>query len=336
MKDKGEVFSKFQEFKALVENQTGLKIKVLRSDNGGEYIGKKFQEFCAENGIERSFSTPYAPNQNGTAERFNRTLIERVTSMMMSSGLPYYLWGEALMTANYLKNLSPHSSIENMTPEEAWSGKKPSVKHLKAFGCKASTLVTPSKTSKFGSRVWMGSFVGYGGSSFGFRIWDPIKRQVFMRKDVKFFEDEKIDYSSNKANFPDSMTHSFVVEFVDPPSEVSAINNENGSSIEEGNEGRTFHEVQRAVDLSTTEEEQPELRRSTRIRRPVQPYQRFGQLHQSVCVEDVHEPQSLREAMEGGNSKLWEKAISEEIQSLEENKTWRLVIESGKFALLLE
>jgi transposase InsO family protein len=69
MKTKDEVFSRFQEFKALVENQTGKKMKVPRSDNGGEYTSKEFDSFCKEAGIKREFIVPYNPQQNGVAER---------------------------------------------------------------------------------------------------------------------------------------------------------------------------------------------------------------------------------------------------------------------------
>ena len=190
LKEKREVFYKFQEFKAKVEAQSKEKVLTLRSDNGGEYIGKDLQEFCKNNGITHVFSSPYAPNQNGVAERFNRTMIEMVSSMLSDSLLPAYLWGEALHTANYLKNRSPHASVERKTPEEAWSKRKPSVKHLKAFGCKVSVLLTPRRKEKFGSKVWWGSLVGYGGPLVGYRIWNPAKKEVMVRKDVRFYEDE--------------------------------------------------------------------------------------------------------------------------------------------------
>jgi hypothetical protein len=287
MKQKGEVLQKFQHFKALVENQTGQKIKVLQSDNGGEYTGKAFQEFCSDHGIERRFSAPYAPNQNGRAERLNRTLIEMVTSMMSTSKLPNYLWGEALLTAAYLKNLSPHSSIEGKTPEEAWSGKKPSVRHLKAFGCKTSTLLTPSKSSKFSSRVWMGSFVGYGGKSFGYRIWDPVKKQIFMRKDVKFYEDDILTHSNEKTDAQHSNTTAFVVDFLDAPNaiDVSTDFSSFEARREDRAEGAAVEEA--SQDQTVVREEQPPLRRSSRVRRQVNPLQRFGQLHHTACVGDI-------------------------------------------------
>ena len=75
LKTKDKVFDQFQEFKSLVENLIGKRIKTLRSDNGGEYIDKDFIEFCAREGIRREWTAPYNPEQNGIAERKNGTIV---------------------------------------------------------------------------------------------------------------------------------------------------------------------------------------------------------------------------------------------------------------------
>ena len=87
LKKKSEVFDRFKEFKALVENQTEKKIKVLRTDNGGEFCSKEFEEFCKKCGIAWQKTTPYTPEQNGVAERMNKTLMERARSMLSGVGL---------------------------------------------------------------------------------------------------------------------------------------------------------------------------------------------------------------------------------------------------------
>eukprot|EP00253_Pinus_taeda_P034923 PITA_34923 len=99
LKKKSEVFDRFKEFKALVENQTEKKIKVLRTDNGGEFCGKEFEEFCKKCGIARQKTTPYTPQQNGVAERMNKTLMERARSMLSGAGLGQEFWAEAVDTA---------------------------------------------------------------------------------------------------------------------------------------------------------------------------------------------------------------------------------------------
>ncbi|KAL0438177.1 UNVERIFIED_CONTAM: Retrovirus-related Pol polyprotein from transposon TNT 1-94 [Sesamum latifolium] len=102
MKQKAEVFEKFKQWKIFVENQTGRKLKVLRTDNGLEFCNQNFTELCNEFGIKRHKTNPYTPQQNGVAERMNRTLLNKVRCLLISSGLPKSFWGEALLTAAYL------------------------------------------------------------------------------------------------------------------------------------------------------------------------------------------------------------------------------------------
>jgi transposase InsO family protein len=102
MKTKGQVFSRFQEFKALVENQTGKKIRVLRSDNGGEYTSKEFMDFYVGEGIRRELTVPYNPQHNGVAERKNRAIVGDARAMLHDQGLPLFLWAKACYTAVYL------------------------------------------------------------------------------------------------------------------------------------------------------------------------------------------------------------------------------------------
>ncbi|KAL0409123.1 UNVERIFIED_CONTAM: Retrovirus-related Pol polyprotein from transposon TNT 1-94 [Sesamum radiatum] len=118
-----EVFEKFKTWKTFVENQTGKRIKTLRTDNGLEFCNKQFSELCDEFGIKRHNTTPYTPQQNGVAERMNRTLLNKVRCLLISSGLPKTFWGEALLTAAYLINRSPSVPLNGKIPESVWTGK---------------------------------------------------------------------------------------------------------------------------------------------------------------------------------------------------------------------
>ena len=102
LKHKSEVFQKFQEWKALVENVCGRKIKTLHSDNGGEYTSTGFASFLKSQGIKHELTVPHTPQQNGIAERLNRTLIEGIRTMLADSKLPHRFWAEALSTHVYL------------------------------------------------------------------------------------------------------------------------------------------------------------------------------------------------------------------------------------------
>ena len=102
MKAKNEVFGKFKEFKALIENLLDKRIKTLRSENGGEYTSKEFEAFCKDAGIKRELTTPYNPQQNGVAERKNRTIMEAVKTMIYDQDLPMHIWAEAARTVVYV------------------------------------------------------------------------------------------------------------------------------------------------------------------------------------------------------------------------------------------
>eukprot|EP00253_Pinus_taeda_P029250 PITA_29250 len=177
------------EFRALVETQTGRKIKSLRSDNGGEYTLGEFVHFCAEAGIRREFTVPYNPQQNGVAERKNRSIVGVAKAMLHDQGLPLFLWAEACNTAVYLQNMSLHCALGHMTPEEAFSGKKLDISHLRIFGCITYSYIPKEKRTKLESTAEKGIFVGYSETSKAFQIYIPAQRKVVVRRDVKFEED---------------------------------------------------------------------------------------------------------------------------------------------------
>jgi hypothetical protein len=178
LKTKDGVLARFQEFKAQVENLTGRKIKVLRSDNGGEYTSRDFSDFCIEAGIKREYIVPYNPQQNGVAERKNRSIVEATKEMIHDQNLPMILWAEASMTVVYVQNMSPHKILKNMTPEEAFTGVKPEVGHFRIFGCPVYFHVPKEKRTKLDPSGRKGTFVGYSESSKAYQIYIPGQRQI--------------------------------------------------------------------------------------------------------------------------------------------------------------
>jgi hypothetical protein len=160
LKNKDEVFSKFKEFKAIVENLSERKIKVLRSDNEGEFTSGEFKEFCRKVGIKRELSTPYNPQQNGVAERKNRSVMEAIKAMIHDQDLSMCLWAEATRIVVYVQNKSPHKVLENKTLEEVFFGKVPEVSHLRIFGCPIYIHIPKDKRTKLDPSSKKGIFVG--------------------------------------------------------------------------------------------------------------------------------------------------------------------------------
>lgn len=120
---KRQALKTFKEFVAVMENLTGKRVKILRSDNGGEYISEDFKEFCATSGIKREETVPMSPQQNGVSERLNRTIMENARSMLHHAHLPLRFWAEAANTAVCLCNRSQTVALQGMTPFEplSWS-----------------------------------------------------------------------------------------------------------------------------------------------------------------------------------------------------------------------
>lgn len=154
-----------------MENLTERRTKILRSDNGGEYTSKEIITFYKESRIKRALIVPYNPEQNGVAERKNRSIEESVKAMLHDQDLPKFLWGEATQTTVYIQNQSPHIYLDDETPEEVFTGKKPSVDHVQIFGCPVYIHIPKDKRKNLDPSGMKGTFVGYSNSSKAYRIY---------------------------------------------------------------------------------------------------------------------------------------------------------------------
>lgn len=189
LKSKSETFEYFKFWKTKVEGQSDFKLKCLRTDNGLEFCNHAFNSFCHEHGIKWHLTVPGTPQQNGTVERMNRTLLEKARCMLISAGMKHSLWGEAVMTASYLINRSPSSAIGFKTPQELWSGTKPNLSHLRPFGCTAFAL---NNAGKLNSRALKCVMLGYPEGIKGYKLLviQPGGYRVMTSRDVKFNENE--------------------------------------------------------------------------------------------------------------------------------------------------
>ena len=140
---KSETFDKFKLWKTEVGNQTGRKIKYLRSDNGTEYTDSRFTELCKEHGIKRHFTIWKTPQHNSVAERMNRSIDERARCIKLNAGLEKKFWVEAVSMACYLINRSPRAALDGKVAKEVWKGNEVAYSSLREFECNTSkyTLV---------------------------------------------------------------------------------------------------------------------------------------------------------------------------------------------------
>ncbi|GJS38289.1 putative ribonuclease H-like domain-containing protein [Tanacetum coccineum] len=190
LRTKDETSEILKNFIKEVENLVDKKVKIIRSDNGTEFKNKVMDEFCREKGIKREYSVARTPQQNGVAERKNRTLIEAARTMLADSKLPTTFWAEAVSTACYVQNrvliVKPH----NKTPYELFRGIKPAIGFMKPFGCHVTILNTLDKLGKFDGKSDEGFFVGYSLSSKAFRVYNIRTRKVQENLHIGFLENK--------------------------------------------------------------------------------------------------------------------------------------------------
>ena len=153
----------------MLERQSSHAVKRVRSDNGGEFSNSTLGTFYTSKGIRAEFTVPYSPQQNGKAERLNRTLLEKARPMLIEAGLPKSLWAEAITTANYLRNRSPVSGLA-ATPLELFTGIKPNVSHLRIFGARAYAHTPSALRTKLDPVCKPGRFIGYASNRKGYKI----------------------------------------------------------------------------------------------------------------------------------------------------------------------
>lgn len=167
LKNKNDVFQKFKEWKVMIENRTGKRVKRLRIDNSLEFYSGEFNEFCKNQGITRHHTIKGTPQQNVVAKRMNRTLLEKAHCMLFIAGLPKKFWAEAVNTTCYLVNRSPSTAIECKKPEEVWSGKSIDYSCLRIFCCPAYAHVNDGKLEPKAKKC---IFLGYGQGVKGYRF----------------------------------------------------------------------------------------------------------------------------------------------------------------------
>ncbi|GJZ22342.1 putative ribonuclease H-like domain-containing protein [Tanacetum coccineum] len=173
-----------------LEKQLNHNVKIIRCDNGTEFKNHAMNEFCAKKGIKREFSVARTPQQNGVAERKNRTLIEAARTMLADSLLPIPFWAEAVNTACYVLNRVLVTKPQNKTPYELLIGKSPSISFMRPFGCPLTILNTLDSLGKFDGKSDEGYLLGYSTSSKAFRVYNKRTKRVEENLHINFLEDQ--------------------------------------------------------------------------------------------------------------------------------------------------
>ncbi|GJR10945.1 putative ribonuclease H-like domain-containing protein [Tanacetum coccineum] len=190
LRTKDETSGILKDFIRQIENQLNQKVKSIRCDNGTEFKNRDFIKFCGSKGIKREYSNARTPQQNGVAERKNRTLIEAARTMLADSFLPNTFWAEAVSTACYVLNRVLVTKPQNKTPYELITGKIPIISYIRPFGCHVTILNTIDHLGKFDGKSDEGFLVGYSLQSKAFRVYNLETKRVEENLHITFLENK--------------------------------------------------------------------------------------------------------------------------------------------------
>jgi hypothetical protein len=217
---KDEAAAALKRFQAEAQSEARRKLRVLRTDRGGEFTSNDLAAHFADTGVKRHLAAPYSPQQNGVVERRNQTVVGMARCMLKAKGMPSYFWGEAVTTAVYVLNRAHTRSVDGMTPYEAWYGKKPAVDHLRVFGCVVHVKSARPFLRKLDDRSTPMIFIGYEPGSKAYRVYDPTTRRVHVSRDVVF--DEAACWDWDKDVTAAERSEELVVEYTTSPVPVAA------------------------------------------------------------------------------------------------------------------
>lgn len=249
LSEKSEALRTFKEFKATAERELGQNLVCLRTDRGGEYNSKAFEDYCKEIGVKRQLMAAYTPQQNGIAERKNRSLMNMARCMLLEMSVPRSFWPEAVQYDVHILNRSPSAALENITPEEKWSQHKPSVEHLRIFGCVAFALVPYERRIKLDEKSVKCVMFGLSKESKAYRLYNPYTKKIVVSRNVHFDESKGWEWDGEKQSkelsWDDTMTDSEEGRTKIPPAEEESNSEESNEEErnEEEVEGEATHQA---------------------------------------------------------------------------------------------
>ncbi|KMQ86153.1 gag-pol polyprotein [Lasius niger] len=327
----------------------------------GVSANNEIKRLFAEEGIRGQYTAPHTPEQNGVAERKNRTLMEAARCMLIDASMAKRYWAEAVSTANFLQNILPNREIEK-TPYELWNKQTADVDRLRIFGSKGYTHVPKEKRRKLDDKATLLTFVGYSMESKAYRMLDIKTNQITISRNVKFDEnyskstkwEAEHDVQQKRKNETverektvtrDKATRLAEVEFnlenleekqvVIDEADLERKNKEKDDDeceiieFEELNETEpTFEDATDATFEyrgSTNKTSNMATRHSERTTKG-QPPERFKHSARTAKneIEEYKKPRNRSEALNRSEHREWTQAMDEELQSHMKNETWKL------------
>ena len=298
-------------------------IKVVRSDRGGEFLGREFENLCNRRSIDRQYSAAGAPQQNGIAERKIAVLIQTARCMIKESKAPESFWSFALQYAAFCINRSPTAANDGKTPFELFGGSLPELSLMRIFGSICYFKINKSHLTKLEPRGKPGWFVGIPSGTKGFMVYDFETKKVIVSRNVVFDESKMMQPTVDVVTNDDS---DVIIPVADPIGEGQNMR-PNEPAIPVVPHLQEPVVVQPAdhgmVPQNDDNDDNVDVVR-TRSGRIIRPPENYWEVAHLASIESV-DPKSHKEAMSSANQNDWKTAQAVEIDSLEKNKTWSIV-----------
>ena len=323
----------FLQYKATVELESGYKIKLIRCDNAPEYraLGDYLQK---DYGIQFEYTTPYTPEQNGVAERLNRSLITVARAMLLDASLPIRFWGDAVITASYLRNRTPIGP-GGITPEEAYSGKVPYIGHLRAYGCLVYAYIPSENREKLEPTARRCILIGYMPTSRQYKLFSPELNRIIVATAPKIIEEKRLQWDWKEELPGVNITPYNPMEPDEVPVNIGTQSTENeaqspenetqepGTTENQGTEGTENQATQPPIITEDIEPENQESGDESTIVVDI-PEPTVRRRHRAYqAIEIIPIPQSYTEAINDSvYGAYWKDAIQVELTKLQSLNTW--------------
>ncbi|KAK8942810.1 hypothetical protein KSP39_PZI009563 [Platanthera zijinensis] len=337
LRKKSDNFKCLIEFLKCIQIEFNTHIALIRSDHGTEFDSLLMQEFCQSEGIRHTFSAPRTPQQNGVAERKNRTLIESATTLLTDAHLPLSFWAKAVNTSNYVLNRSLIHKLKGKTPYELLKGKKPKVDYFKVFGCTCYIHNNDKRyLAKFQAKADEGVFLGYSMISKAYRVYNKTTLKIEESVHISFDETNMSFKEKNASTIEQLQVHSLAEDL----DRMQVTQKDESSEDEEAAQHLEENILEEPVDVPQEETTTQVGEQSTPLVDLVTPrdhpisqvignisagVQTRNQVNQNLmhtCFLSQIEPQSIQDAEQDPH---WIIAMQEELHQFERNKVWELV-----------
>lgn len=320
LKNKSEALEAFKKFHIMVENGRDERIKVLRTDRGGEFVSNDFKAYCEQVGITRHFTTPYTPQQNGVVERRNRTVVEMARSYLKQMKLPPGLWAEAVRHSVYVLNRLPTRALTGQTPYEAWTGLKPDISHIRVFGCLAHMRTPGNQMQKLDDRSVPVINLGKEPGTKGYRLYDSSSCKIYISRDVRFEEEKGWPWIIEKES-ESQQQESFVVldDFSTETENLEQFHQQQSDDTE----GETATPRSPSSEMNSDAERYDDSVTPKRFRSLTDIYNATEEieLEDELMLMGINEPSAYKHAVK---DHVWRQAMKSEMESIEKNGTWEL------------